>query len=416
MSDVVFDEDFHPRSDSAHHRERRGAMTGRGNSLDTCACDTVIPLPDDIRAEFPLDPFYQKYTHAYGIPIISSDNTGDAAVIRACYTVRFLLADRKDIRDSMFDQYGRVGVIAKSERTTEIPEHSHLNSDFIDDRARGLGGVPSNPITTNAEENLVCGTLFEDRWFEEDVLVHEFAHSINLISLNRISSTFQTDLLNAYNMAKTSNLWQDTYAISKVTEYFAEGVQAFFNVQVCRGFTDYIHNHICTRDALKSYDPQLYDIIADVFPCKNVLVDRCETDQGMYKYSLTIFIKTCSVWVLSNTAESCLSLIGVLGGPVFLKDARSIHFYTTQLPKESTRVQVPMKSDPYFESCQATHKCVKLKQNRGQDRIWGTNFQVSMTLERVRHPGKVNGSRPVFPLAFRVKTCFHYLMLLQPER
>ncbi|XP_033634849.1 dextranase-like isoform X2 [Asterias rubens] len=277
----IFDVDIAYQQPGVHHREPREAKTGRGNSLDTWACETVIPLPDDIRAEFPLDPFYQKYTHAYGIPIISSDNCGDAAVIRACYTVRFLLADRKDIRDSMFDQYGRVGVIAKSERTTEIPEHSHMDSDVIDDRARGLGGVPNIPITTNAEENLVCGTVFEDRWSEEDILIHEFAHAIHLISLQKISSTFDTELGSAYTMAKTSTLWQDTYAISKVTEYFAEGVQAFFNVQVCRSFTDYIHNTICTRETLKAADPQLYELISKVFPCENIVVDRCETDQGL---------------------------------------------------------------------------------------------------------------------------------------
>ncbi|XP_071794929.1 uncharacterized protein [Asterias amurensis] len=277
----IFDVDIAYQQPGVHHREPREAKTGRGNSLDTWACETVIPLPDDIRAEFPLDPFYRKYTHAYGIPIISSNNTGDAAVIRACYTVRFLLADRKDIRDSMFDQYGRVGVIAKLERTTEIPEHSHMNSDLIDDRARGLGGVPNIPITTNAEENLVCGTFFVDRWSEEDILIHEFAHSIHLISLNKISSTFDTELGSAYTMAKTSTVWQDTYAISKVTEYFAEGVQAFFNVQVCRDFTDYVHNTICTRETLKAADPQLYELIRKVFPCENTVVDRCETDQGL---------------------------------------------------------------------------------------------------------------------------------------
>ncbi|XP_071794977.1 uncharacterized protein [Asterias amurensis] len=255
-------------------------MTGRGNSLDTWACETVIPLPDDIRAEFPLDPFYQKYTHAYGIPIISSDNTRDAAVIRACYTVRFLLADRKDIRDSMFDQYGRVGVIAQSERTTEIPEHSYLDSDFIDNRARGLGGIPSIPITTNAEENLLC-LFFEDRWFLEDVLVHEFAHSIHLISLDKIDPSFSETLASVYTMAKEDNLFPNTYAISKRTEYFAEGVQSFFNVQTCTSFQDGVHNNICTRDALMDYDPRLYNLIAQVFPCKNVLVDRCETNQTL---------------------------------------------------------------------------------------------------------------------------------------
>ncbi|XP_033634859.1 uncharacterized protein LOC117296097 [Asterias rubens] len=299
-----------------HHREPRGARTGRGNSLDTWACETVIPLPDDIRAEFPLDPFYQKYTHAYGIPIISSDNCGDAAVIRACYTVRFLLADRKDIRDSMFDQYGRVGVIAQSERTTEIPEHSHLDSDYYDSRARGLGGIPSIPITTNAEENLLCRFL-QDLWYLEDVLVHEFAHSIHRISLDKIDPSFSETLASIYTMAKEGNLFPNTYAISKITEYFAEGVQSFFNVQTCTSFQDGVHNHICTRDALMDYDPRLYNLIEQVFPCKNVLVDRCETNQTLAAnqvvnmscdVSVTTEDPTTQTTSASTTAEGFVSV------------------------------------------------------------------------------------------------------------
>ncbi|XP_038072001.1 uncharacterized protein LOC119740696 [Patiria miniata] len=260
-----------------HHRVRR--KSGRGNALDTSACGTITAVPDDIRTDFPLDPFYQKYTHAYGIPIISSSVTQDAALNRACYTVRFLLADRKALRDAMYDWYGRVGVIAQTERTTQIPEHSHLNSDLWDDRARGLGGIPSIPITTDGEENILCKNYLQDRWYEEDILIHEFAHAIHLISMNKVNASYETALQGIYDLAKQDNLWPNTYAITNIREYLAEGVQGFFNVQVCRSFVDNVHNNICTRDALKSYDRRLYDFIAAIFPCMNTLIDRCDSDQ-----------------------------------------------------------------------------------------------------------------------------------------
>ena len=272
-----YDFDHELQQPDVHHRVPR--RTGRGSSIDTWACENITALPDDIRAEFTLDVFYQKYTHAYGIPIVSSNVSRDDALTRACYTVRFLLADRKDIRDAMFDQYGRVGVIALTERTTEIPEHRYLDSAY-DERARGLGGIPNVPVTTDGEENILCADRTVDRWFEEDVLIHEFAHAIHLISLNRIGSSFQSNLSTIYNMAKAENLWPNTYAISRYTEYFAEGAQSFFNVQTCRGFVDNVHNSICTRDMLKDYDRRLYDLILEVFPCMNIVVDRCEGDQG----------------------------------------------------------------------------------------------------------------------------------------
>ncbi len=80
--------------------------------------------------------FYQKYAHAYGVPIISSNRVDNRAIKRACYVVRFALADRKDVRDWLHDRYGRAGVIAERERTTDIPEHSYL-PNWWNTRARG---------------------------------------------------------------------------------------------------------------------------------------------------------------------------------------------------------------------------------------------------------------------------------------
>ena len=54
------------------------------------------------RQWYSLSSFYQKYTHAYGIPILSSHLTSDKALKRACYIVRFMLADREDLRRAQY--------------------------------------------------------------------------------------------------------------------------------------------------------------------------------------------------------------------------------------------------------------------------------------------------------------------------
>ena len=59
--------------------------------------------------------FYKKYTHAYGIPVISSAAVSDAALMKACYIMRFLFADRRDVRQHMYKYFGRVGVIGHRE-------------------------------------------------------------------------------------------------------------------------------------------------------------------------------------------------------------------------------------------------------------------------------------------------------------
>ena len=58
---------------------------------------------------------YRKYTHAYNIPIVSTNNVKNAALKRACYVLRFLLADRPVLRQSLYKNYGRVGIIAFNE-------------------------------------------------------------------------------------------------------------------------------------------------------------------------------------------------------------------------------------------------------------------------------------------------------------
>ena len=64
-----------------------------------------MPVPRDIRRQYDLDQFYQRYTHAYGIPILSSEKVRDDALKRACYVVRFMLADREDLRYGIDSEY-----------------------------------------------------------------------------------------------------------------------------------------------------------------------------------------------------------------------------------------------------------------------------------------------------------------------
>ena len=104
-------------------------------------------VPSSVRREYDLKPFYRKYLHAYGIPIISSSRAQDEALRRACYVVVFLFADRQDIRSWFYKRRGRAGVIAHSEGVTSIPEHSWLGS-WWNQRARGLGATLTHPIST----------------------------------------------------------------------------------------------------------------------------------------------------------------------------------------------------------------------------------------------------------------------------
>jgi len=141
------------------------------------------------------------------------------------------------------------------ELTTQLPEYSHLDSTYWDERARGLGAMLSVPLGSSAEENAMCHS--DDRYLGEDITIHEFAHSLHLLGLDYVYPQFSAQLKSAYTNAKNNKLWGSKhYAMTDYKEYWAEGVQSFFNAN--RGIGPN------TRAALQAQDSTLYSIIHDV--------------------------------------------------------------------------------------------------------------------------------------------------------
>ncbi|CAG2195746.1 unnamed protein product [Mytilus edulis] len=215
---------------------------------------------------------YYKYFTESG-----SDQVSDNALRRACYVVRFMFADNKDVRTSYYKRYGRVAVIGASEGTTDIPEHSWLPKR-LNERTRGLGATDYAPVCTAGEENASC--FCKDKYFLEDIFVHEVAHGAHFLGAKYAIAGWSTKLINQFEDAQRTGLWNDTYAMNSSAEYFAEGVQSYFNVNTHLDKADGVHGPISNRKRLQEYDPVLYDLIHEVFPCKNMFLKRCESTRG----------------------------------------------------------------------------------------------------------------------------------------
>jgi hypothetical protein len=109
----------------------------------------VIPPPAATQKAFALSPFYQKFLDANGLPIVSSRRVPDAALREAAWIVDRMLADRPDVRRALIHNRVRVAVMAASEKTTDVPEHSDLTPrDYWDGRARGLGATRVRPAVS----------------------------------------------------------------------------------------------------------------------------------------------------------------------------------------------------------------------------------------------------------------------------
>jgi alpha-glucosidase len=221
------------------------------------AAPQVTAVTKQVREALKLDPWYEKYTHYKGLPILSSAKVADAGLLEARAIVAHMLADRDDILQVLLKKQARVVVMAPTEMTTDVPEQKNMKpKDYWDKRARGLGGK----ITSCGEENLL--NLKGDRYAKENILVHEFAHSIHEIGLKVVDPKFDAKLKAAYDQALAKGLWKKTYAATNHKEYWAEGVQSYFD---CNNPPNAVHNDINTREKLAKYDPGLFELIDGVF-------------------------------------------------------------------------------------------------------------------------------------------------------
>jgi hypothetical protein len=172
-----------------------------------------------------------------------------------------MLAKRPDVRKAMVESGSRMVVMAHDEWTTDVPEHAHFEpKKHWDRRARGLGGSETDPVCSCAEENLLA--FAGDPYSEECILIHEFAHNIHLRGLVRVDKTFDPRLKKAYEAAMKKGLWKGKYAAKNHHEYWAEGVQSWFDDN---REDDHDHNHVDTRKELREYDPGLAKLCEEVF-------------------------------------------------------------------------------------------------------------------------------------------------------
>lgn len=257
------------------------SKVANANPIITNFSKTMITAPP---LSYNLDPFYQKYADAFGIPVISSENVSDDALLVARDIINYMLLKRPDIREGMIKLGARLSIIGKDEMQTDLPECRDWKKPTIDDRrltpseranyhkpggiasmtdrgywnqrARGMGGIQ----TSCAEENLlgIKGT----RYYGENIMVHEFSHNVMAV-LSRIEPDFVKQIYAAYEAAKAKGLYKNQYAINTVAEYWAEGSQWWFwsNYEFFDGTT-----RVQSPDDLKAYDPTLYALFEKVYP------------------------------------------------------------------------------------------------------------------------------------------------------
>lgn len=225
--------------------------------------DPVGPPP----AALGLDPFYKKHLDAGGLPVIGSEKVMDAALQEARTILLQMTSRRPDIAKALVERKTRVAILARTEVTTDIPEHRDLNAAFPatdwNKRCRGVGATAVRPACSGAEENVL--QLEGDRYHGESILIHEFGHTMLGMGIPPVDPRFHSDLDAAYKDAMAKGLFKNTYAASNADEYWAEGVQDWFDANLTAARSNGVHNEIGTRAQLKGYDPTLASLLEKVY-------------------------------------------------------------------------------------------------------------------------------------------------------
>eukprot|EP00030_Apusomonadida_sp_AF-17_P002799 a341840_7.p1 GENE.a341840_7~~a341840_7.p1 ORF type:complete len:375 (+),score=92.18 a341840_7:42-1127(+) len=201
---------------------------------------------------------------APGLEIVSLAGVDRAAIDRARSVVDSMLAGcSASVIDALGHDHQRVAVIGRNQQTTDIPEHGHLKGEQtadgrdFDAGTRGLGGTVAIPTTSVGEENVLH--LPQDRYHAESILVHEFAHHIMNVA---VSPSIRAAIKAAFLAARRARSYTPgIYMMANEEEYWAEGVQAWFDASVRTDVNDGVN----TREGLAERDPALAALMRAVF-------------------------------------------------------------------------------------------------------------------------------------------------------
>ena len=162
----------------------------------------------------------------------------------------------------------QVSIIGADQRITALPEFAELYSTQPGTDWNRLGrsfpGTEEIPVAAGAEENLLC--LESDRYEGEDMFIRDFGWTIRRFGIATADPRLDRSIEDAYIRAIAAGLWQNTIAEVNSDQYWAEGVQSFFDANNEEtDERDQVHNQIDTRDELREYDPLLYGLLVEVF-------------------------------------------------------------------------------------------------------------------------------------------------------
>lgn len=235
-------------------RDRSGSYSNKHS------CGQIKSVPSNVRNELKLKYFYQKFTEAYGIPVVGSNKVTANGLKRACYVLRFFLASNPEIREVFYKRNVRVVVMSLAETLLSVPEFSQLPPLWSS--VKGLSPTSQLPIVTIAEENIHCNN---EKFKTDDLLLHQLSYG--LVTLDALNSNQRAKLEDFYEHAKENAPKNSPLPFHLIDrkEYLASAIDVYLNVFSKHG-------------SLISQDPMILSLVREIFPCEsNVFLTKCKS-------------------------------------------------------------------------------------------------------------------------------------------
>ena len=238
-------------------------------------------------ARFKVDPYYTKFTFAREFPVLGSEKVGDEAMLKANDTVRKMFAYRHDILKAMIAEGARLVVFGRAEKLSDLPEFRDSKATPGFEEVRYLDYDPKLKLMVVPEENVLG--LPSDPFAGEGLVVGLFARGLHRVTasrpvdpefdkrrqkqqyelrVKRLDVEFDQRLQKLYDDAIAKGRWKGAAAARDRVEYWAAGVEAYFDASGSSHAPNDADRPITTREALKSYDPDLYALVDETMAYK----------------------------------------------------------------------------------------------------------------------------------------------------
>lgn len=231
---------------------------------------SVTTAPKEVRSEW-----ISKYVWCRGFSILGTKSVSEKAMLEADRIIRNMFRYRHDVLKAIIDANVQLVVISPGESPRDIPHVSRIRRKLFVNKQSALFRFSTSETNLlksagnpAAGENLLISDMALLMYYitglrEVDPEYNKRRHVQQYEKgLERIDRRFDDKVRKLYRSATKRNLWAGTAAMNNRFEYFAEGVQSFFNAnQIITSGSDRVN----TREQLQVYDPDMALFIGDVF-------------------------------------------------------------------------------------------------------------------------------------------------------